>query len=280
MKEIRKTLAVTGYHLYYTVFHPKFWTCILLVMASEYLLFRPYAEIAGDFNVDVSIGELSLVWSVPFNICIMFIGLLLIFSDLPFKNNQQIFLLTRSKKRAWCISQLLYIIVISAAVTLFALLFGIFLLTGHITFENEWDKIINSAANGRLPSGYPSVHTHNIDALRMFTPYKALIWSVLSGLLCGTAFGSIIFAINLTSGTNIGILLGGLLITFRFFGELFASYFFAWISPLEWCSVDVINIDKSSRMPTPKYAICMILAIIAVCTIAVLLRSRKKSDVL
>ena len=62
MNFISKTITTTGYHLFYTLFHPKFWTAVLLVLTVTYIRIQPYAEIATDFNANVSIGILSFIY--------------------------------------------------------------------------------------------------------------------------------------------------------------------------------------------------------------------------
>ncbi len=36
MEYVRKTFTTLGYHLFYTLFHPKFWAAVLLVLTVTY----------------------------------------------------------------------------------------------------------------------------------------------------------------------------------------------------------------------------------------------------
>lgn len=277
MKFLRTTFATSGYHLFYTLFHPKFWTAVLLALMVTYIRIQPYTQVANDFNTDVSIGILSLVYSDALFVSVIYISLLLIFSELPFKNTQQTFLLTRSGRRAWCVSQILYVVAISVALTAVICLFTMLLLAGHLSFDNKWDKIIVSAVNNKLPKDYAVPRCISPEALIVFTPHRAIAWSLLCGTLCSVMFGLIIFAANLASGTNLGVLLGSILISTYWIFLYTAKYFLIWFSPLEWASIDTINWNHNSQMPTPEFAIIMVSAICITSIIVILFRSRKGS---
>lgn len=277
MSFIRKTFTTAGYHLFYTLFHPKFRTAVLLVLTTAYIIIQPYAEIANDFNANVSIGILSFIYSDVLFVTVIFISLLLTFSELPFKNTQQTFLLTRSGRRAWCVSQILYIIAVSITVTTVAILFTMVLLAGHLSFDDKWDKVIVSAVNNKLPEGYSAMRCVTQEALIVFTPHKAVAWSLLCGTFCSIMFGLIIFAANLASGKNLGILIGSVLISLYWIFRYTDKYFLIWFSPLEWASIDTINWKHISQMPTPEFAVSTISAICIAAVITVLFCSRKGS---
>ncbi len=277
MNFIRKTLATTGCQLYNTFFHPKFYTSVLLVLMAVFIQIKPYAEVANDFNIDVNFGIYSLLYSDALFVTVFFISLLLIFSELPFKNAQQIFLLTRSGRRAWCVSQIFYIVVISVFITLAAMLFTMLLLAGNLTFDNSWDKVIISAAYQKLPTEYETVLFVSPETLVVFTPHRAILWSTLCGILCSITFGLIIFAANLASNTSLGVLLGSVLISAYWLFLYTDKYFLIWFSPLEWASVNTINLKHNSQMPTPEFAISALFAICVFSVITILFCSRKGS---
>lgn len=277
MQFIRKTFTTACYHLFYTLFHPKFWTAVLLVLTVTYIRIQPYAAVANDFNTDVSIGILSFIYSDALFISVIYISLLLIFSELPFKNTQQTFLLTRSGRRAWCVSQILYIIVISVFVTIVICLFTMLLLTGHLSFDDKWDKVIVSAVNNKLPKEYAVPGYVNPEAVVLFSPHRAIAWSLLCGTFCSITFGLIIFSANLASGTNLGNPLGSVLIAVYWLFLYTDKYFLIWFSPLEWASIDTINWKHNSQMPTPEFALITLSVICIISAIIILFRSRKGS---
>ncbi len=277
MNFIHRTFTTAGYHLFYTLFHPKFWTAVLLVLTVTYIRIQPYSEIANDFNTKVSVGILSFIYSDVLFVTVIYVALLLIFSELPFKNTQQIFLLTRSGRRSWCVSQILYIIIVSVVITMVICLFTTLFLAGHLSFTDKWDKVINSAINHKLPESYSAYACVSKEALVVFSPYKAITWSLLCGMLCSVMFGMIIFAANLASGRNVGIPLGSALIALYWLFQYTDKYFLTWLSPLEWASISTINLRHSSKMPTPEFALITLLVICIISIIIILFRSRKGS---
>lgn len=280
MNFIRKTLTTTGNHLFYTLFHPKFWTAVLLVLTAIYIRIQPYAELANIFNTNVSIGVLSFIYSDVLIVTVIFISLLLIFSDLPFKNTRQTFLITRSGRRAWCVSQILYIIVVAVTIPLTAVLFSMALFAGHLSFDDKWDKVINSVINNKLPEGYSVFPCVSKDALVVFTPYEAVTWSLLCGTFCSIMFGIVVFAVNLASGISVGTPVGSALISLYWIFRYTDKYFLIWFSPLEWSSIDTINWKHISQMPTPEFALGTLTAICGVSVTAVLYCSRKGSKII
>lgn len=284
MKIIQKTISSAGYHLYYSLTSPKLWTAGLLIFASVYRLVFPYAKIAGDFNADVNIGFISCFFSNPFSVTIIFMALLFIFSELPFNNSQQIFLVSRSGKRSWCISQFLYIVLISLMAILVISLLTIIMLSGHLSFDNSWGKVINTVPQNYdlFSEKYRISGSLSYEAINIFTPYKALAWSIPIGTLTFAVFGNLIFALNMISRKTVGIAIGAIIITFHILisGKTVILWKFRWFSPLEWSNIGIININHNSQMPTPEYAVCVLLGLYILSIAAVLFRSGKKSDIL
>lgn len=282
MKTLRTSFMSTGYHLYYSLTNPKIWAALLMILAAVFLRINPYSKIAADYNETVSIGIISYLFSDVFSVTIIYAALLFIFSELPFDNPQQIFLVTRSGKRAWCVSQFLYIIAVSLFVTLLISVFTVILLSGHLSFENSWGKVINTVIQSdELSEKYQIYDCITTEAVNTFTPHKALVWSVLSGTLTFVVFGSLIYTFNSISHKTAGIIFGVLLIACHMFTGYFANLIlFLWFAPLEWSSIMVININHISKMPTPEYAICMLAGLFVLSAGFAIFRSQKKSDIL
>lgn len=280
MKTLKKILTTTGYHLYYSLASIKVWSGITLILAAIYLRVHTFAEIAGDFNVSVSIGIIALVCSDPFVGTVIFYSLLFIFSELPFQNPQQMLLLTRSGKRSWYISQLLYIIVASLFVELLIILFSMLLLAGHLSFGNSWGKVINTAVRSNEMRKQYDIMRIVPDTINTFTPYKALAWNLPCGTLTYIVFGNIVYALNVISRRSAGIIAGAVLIVFHFFCGYFIQSLFWWFSPLEWSDINTINITHISRKPTPEYAVCALLGLYIISVFIIVFSSRKKVDVL
>lgn len=280
MKTVHKILTSTGYHLYYSFSNPKIWAALLMMLAAVFLRIEPYAKVAADYNAKVSVGIISYIFSDGFIVTIVFAAFLFLFSELPFKNPQQVFLITRSGKFPWCVSQLLYIIVIVLTITSILVLFSVCLLIGHLSFDNLWGKVINTAvSNSELRDTYLIYDRISNSAIKSITPYKALAWSIPCGLLTYIVFGSIIYALNAISSKTAGIIGGVALIALHMLTGYIMKPSFIWLSPLEWSSITVINLNHISKMPTPEYSICVLLVLYILTIVLSFSQARKKSDI-
>lgn len=277
MKKINNIFYVTAHHIYCSFFNPKIWAAVILILMTVYLVISPYAKIANDFSATVSIGIVSYVFSDPFSVTVLFASMLFIFSDLPFNSPHQIFLITRSGKRAWCISQLIYIIFVSLFVLFAVISFTMVLLAGHISFDNSWGRVINTAVqSSELRAEYQIYDRVVHTAINTFSPQQALIWCLPVGTFMIAVFGSMIFALNMISYRIGGTIIGAFFLAFHLLTGYFLNWTFKWFSPLEWMSINVININHISQMPTPEYSICVLSGIYILSVTIVIFCSRKK----
>lgn len=277
MKNLQAVFTATKYHLYYSITNPRIWAGVILILTVVFNRIYPYALFANDVDYPVNFGVVCVHFSDNFSAASIFTSLLLIFSDMPFKNPQQLFLVTRCGKRTWCISQFLYIIVVSIAVMLIIILLTMLMLAGHLSFDNEWGKIIKSA----LSVPYEKYRIDAIlspTALNSFTPHSALLWCLPVGTLAFITFGSIIFAFNMISNSVAGSVIGALFVGVHFMS--FNAPQLLWTSPLGWLSLSVINVTLTTSFPPPGYALAMFSGMFVLSIAEALLRVRKKSDIL
>jgi len=85
--------------------------------------------------------------SDPVKKLILLAGILFLFSDAPFINKNQPYVIIRSKRRPWVLGQILYIIMAAAVYFLFLMTVSILALLPDVTFAtNGWGKIVNTLA--------------------------------------------------------------------------------------------------------------------------------------
>lgn len=275
MKTIRAALGVTRRHLFYILNSPKLWAAVLLILSSVYTLIEPYAEAAWALNENVSVGILAYNFCYKSLILNIYLALLLIFSELPFKDPQQIMIITRSGKRAWYLSQIFYIFAVSIAVTVMISLVSAIILVGHFSFGDSWGRIITNASGLRK---YGVMGVVSPEALSEFSPYAALGWSLPVGTLTMISFGSVIFSLNSlfrgSAGTIAGALIISLTLIGRFIGVPGSDYFMI----IDWSDFSRLNIHRAPKTPVPEFEICVLAAMLIVSIIIIIFRSRKKAE--
>lgn len=275
---MQKTFLLTRNHIYYTAVQPKFWAAMLMILSANYIKVQPVSQIVFRYNTPVNFGIFALIFSEPFFGAVLSIALLFIFSELPFKNAQQIFLVTRSGKRIWCASQILYI----AAVSLFVLL-SVFLETalicgGKISFENDsWGKVIMSIYNTELGNEYEIAFRGGApyESIIALSPAAALIYAASTELLLSIMTGLLVFSVNLETRGAGGIIVGGVPIALNMFMPYFDNIRFFRLSPFSWTRMRAVI-----RLPFLLYP-ALILGIISIAAaVLALVKCRKRADIL
>lgn len=280
MNNLRKIFTATGYDLYYSISNPKIWAAVVLILTTVFVDYSGYILMIADFDLPVSIGIISGLFTDPFFVMIAFTGLLLIFSEMPFNDPQQVFMITRCGKRAWCISQILYIIAVSAFVMLSIFAFTMIIFAGHLTFDDTWGRIIPAANNTEIYSKYPihlSISSYIISSL---TPREALIYSVPIALFTFVTFGCLIFALNTMSRKIAGTIIGAIFVAENWIAVYLPYSWVPWVTMLGWCSLNRINFAHIGTNPRPEHAYIMLSGISVLSVAVVLFHSRKKTDVL
>lgn len=275
---MRKTFLLTRNHIYYTLIQPKFWAAMLMILSANYIKVQPVSQIIFRYNTPVSFGIFALIFSEPFFAVVLSIALLFVFSELPFKNSQQFFLVTRSGKRIWCVSQILYIAAVSLFVLLTVLLETFLICGGKITLDNSsWGKVIMSIYNTGLGDEYMIGFRGGApyESIAAETPLSALLYTLTTELLISLTMGLAVFSINLTTHGTGGIIIGGIPIALNLFMSYFDNISFFRLSPLSW-----VRLKAVVWLPFKQYS-AVILGIISIAAITLaLIKCRKRADIL
>lgn len=259
MKTVYSALGAARRHLLYILNSPKMWAGALLIISAVLSNVLPYAERAWKIGGAVSIGILAYNFTYSYSLLKIYLAMLLIFSELPFSDPSQTTVIARSGKRGWYLSQIIYVFAVSIAITLIISLVSMILLTGHLSFENSW---------GRLISGS-----------RSFSPYKAIAWGLPVGTLTMISFGSVILALNSLFRRSVRTLAGGIIIALTMIGKIIAVTGSRYFTLIEWSDFESVNLSRAEKVPTPEFEISVLSAMLIVSIIIILFCSRKKSEI-
>ena len=84
----------------------------------------------------------------------MFAGVLLFYTDAPFYDSHQLFVVMRSGVSRWCLGQALYVIAVSVGYMCFLTAMSVVVLLPQITFSGEWGRVWTTLAYS--DAGYES----------------------------------------------------------------------------------------------------------------------------
>lgn len=207
--------------------------------------------------------------------------LIMIFSDAPFIDSNQQFVMVRSGRLSWGIGQMLYIVVGSFCYTMFMLLSSIIVNIGHIQLDTSWGKGLILAATTNLTSAlgiqYDTVKVTG-SIVRYYTPSQAMLWSFVFLWMICTILGLIIYDLNILFKSNaVGVLVTGFMVFFTAIVDEVQQ--FMWFSPVTWSSLNNIDVAKTTSLPSFYFVLYMYSGAIVILFImgALLSRSRRFS---
>ncbi len=276
MKTIYTALVMTRRHLFYIINSPRAWAAAILILSSVCSLIVPYAKAAWALDQNVSIGILAYNFCYGTMTIKLYLALLLVFSELPFKDPQQLMIITRSGKRAWHLSQLFYVIAVAAAITVAVSLVSMAILVGHLSFDGSWGRILT---NGTSMHKYKIACAISSDVLKEFSPYAAIGWSLPVGTLTMISFGSIILSLNSLFRGSAGTIAGGLIIALTLIGRFIGVPGTFYFMILDWGNFSDLNIHNAPKTPTPLFEIGALAATLIVSIIVIIFCSRKKAEI-
>jgi hypothetical protein len=226
----------------------------------------------GLWAVSDSVGEKLSIYIFPFlttyrymKIIYLF-PLLLLFCDAPFIDSNQQFVMLRAGRKNWGMGQMLYIICASFLYTLFMVFSSIAVNIGHIDLNTSWGKALIVAGTTNICSllgiQYDTVRI-STSIVKYYTPAQAMFFSFLFLWMICTILGLIIYDLNIIFKSNIaGLFAAGFLILLTALVDGIQQYI--WFSPVSWCSLNNIDVARTTSLPGIYYVLGIYSQMIAV----------------
>lgn len=243
-----------------------FWTPFILALAAVYELAHPLRELGAKYSIAVNGFSAAFIWTERNTVFILFLGIFIMFCDLPFKDNQQMFLLSRSGKRAWIFSQVLYVIFMSLAYMAFIFVcFCVNLMPCVALDAKSWGKIIRSVAATNIGEGVSLRISTTANVLEDFPPLEGFLFAFGTAFAGAVVIGLVMLGLNLMVKHNSGIVVSGGLIFLFMVRDLFSDGFLCYyFTPLNWCSINLADKHGISGYPDVSWiigALCIIFAV-------------------
>lgn len=232
----------------------------------------------------------TAVFAVDFNYdnrILIFSLLVMLFSNAPFIDDNQLFVISRCSRQKRCVGQLLYIYATSGIfVIAFVLIFNI-LHFWSIDFTSDWGRMIIVAANGQNPESV--ICMINSDIVDYFTPAVAMFYTMLLMWLGCIFIGLVIYVVNsATQKLAFGVLSGGFFVLWDCFSEAIArtaseekKIIFDYLSPVSWSSLSRLDFTGEHIHPGITYVlVAYAVLIIGLSAAAVLISKRQEIKVI
>ena len=256
-----------------------------IIVSLIVILLFTYLYTKGLWKISDYTGEKLSPYIFPFLTTYRYMKILylfpviMIFSDAPFIDSNQQFVMVRSGRLSWGIGQMLYIVVGSFCYTMFMLLSSIIVNIGHIQLDTSWGKGLILAATTNLTSAlgiqYDTVKVTG-SIVRYYTPAQAMLWSFVFLWMICTILGLIIYDLNILFKSNaVGVLVTGFMVFFTAIVDEVQQ--FMWFSPVTWSSLNNIDVAKTTSLPSFYFVLYMYSGAIVILFIMGALLSRSRS---
>lgn len=272
------TLRLTKINLYKHLGSVNFWTPFLIAAAAAYEFAQSLAKMAAHYSTPVNGFAAAFLTTELYTVFILFIGIFILFSDLPFKDNQQMFLLSRSGKRTWIFSQVLYVIFVSAMY--FTFVFAVFctVLIPRLSFDPQnWGKIVKTIAATNAKQEFGLKLSTVPTFIEDYAPLEALLFSFGTAILIAVILGLIVLLFNLSVKHSSGIVISGAVIFYYMFCDYHHNgYLMFYFSPLHWCSINLADKYGISPYPDVSWIMTVLCILLAAEIIALFISGSKK----
>ena len=230
------------------------WVAFLLVLILIHSTTKQLGAVVAHTGVKSSPWIFPFLYMPYYNKLLFFFPLILIFSDAPFVDTNQFYVLYRSGRRKWCVGQARYIIGTSVLYFAFVALFSVVLNLGHIEFTKEWGKLFTTLAKTNMAQRYDLGFQPELTVLTYFTPASAMWFTFVHSVVCGVLLGFVIFLFNMKVRGG-GTLLASLLL-------VLSAQAAKWdrlvkFSPVSWSTLNYIHLKPKDGLPAYGYVVAV-----------------------
>lgn len=283
MVSVRKSFAACFQNFRKWTSNPRLIIILLLLITFANIAEQGVRLFAQTTRICVSAGMFPFLMSDWYQLFIIMLGLVMLFCDAPFLDDQQPYVVLRTGRRCWLVGQILYIFLGSAVYFFVVWLLSVLFLLPNVAFSAQWGKIIRTIVETNAAGQYQIPITFSKQIIQMFGPVQATGISFFMSWLVGSFLGLLMFVINMHTNRAVGALAASGVVLFEVVAlnggnSLYTLRFF---SPVSWASLDILDFTGTAQNPSFGYAVTVLVGMIIVLIVLAVLSMRKKAiDVL
>lgn len=203
---------------------------------------------------------------------IIFLGVLFLFSDAPFIDKNQPYIIIRSKRTIWALGQILHVIMLSASYFLILMGISILVVLPYATLATDgWGKLVNTLAQTNLDVQVGMTFDFSKQIVSLYAPLEAFLYCFLLNWGMASFLGLLIFAINMKFSKMIGILIGLSVLLFDLLSLNNLSSTSVYFSPLSLSRLSMLDPKGITIYPSVTYALvfyCVSIVLLSICIVA------------
>ncbi len=269
---VKKIISIAVYSVRQRAVEPR----VLLLFVLMIAFIWNDLSVIGDFSGMMKIKTNPLIFpflsSDPVKQLILLSGVVFLFSDAPFINKCQPYVIIRSKRSSWVLGQILYIIMASAIYYLILMCASILILLPNTTFATDgWGKIINTLAQTNAGAQIHLQFGVSEKITAFYSPFTAFGLSFLLNCSIASFLGLLMFVINLKFNRMIGLIVGATVLFFDLLTINMLPYKFYHFSPVTLSRLAILDPIGVSTLPDISYSFIFFgVSIVLLCALLVI----------
>lgn len=279
MDSVRKSFAACFQNFRKWSSNPRLIVILLLLITFINIAEQGIRLFAQSAHIAVSACVFPFIMADWYQLFIIMLGLVMLFCDAPFLDDQQPYVVIRTGKHCWLAGQILYIFFGSAVYFLVVWLLSTMLLLPNVAVSSQWGKIIRTLAETNAGDQFNIGLTFQKHIVQQLSPIQAVGLSFLMSWLAGSFLGLLMFVINMHTSRAVGALAASGVVLFEIMAlnggyNLYTLRFF---SPVSWASLDILDFTGTAQNPSFTYAVAVLAGLIVVLIVLAVLSMRKKT---
>ena len=207
---ISKTFTIAVYSVRQRIVNPR----VICLFVLHMVFIWSNLSVIGTFTDMVGVRVNPLLYpffsSDPVKQLIVFAGIVFLYSDAPFIDKIQPYVVIRCKRNVWVLGQILHVIMFSAFYFLILMGVSVFIVLPNASFATDgWGKVANTLAQTNAASQINLQFDISDKIISLYSPFEAFVICFLLNWGMASFLGLLIFAINLNFGKMIGIAISG-----------------------------------------------------------------------
>lgn len=255
---------------------PRFYLVFIAALVYTWDISKGVSEYAMIADHPTSLWLFPLYMSNSDIVLIYFLLVILLFCDAPFLEQTEPFVLIRSGRIPWLLSQVSYIVSLSATYVIWIVFCSIITIFPQGALMNDWGALLYSLANTNAHDLVELGFYISPSLLSRFQPMTAMIQEMIICFFSTIFLGSVMFCINLVAHRVVGVVAGTLVVLEQFLASNSSGYAFFYFSPISWMNLERISFDAGGMTPSFAYVICFLIGVSLVCWIVSCFVFRRK----
>lgn len=274
MNDFRVIWLCARINLYKWLVNPRIHVFAIVIAAFSLWMFAWVSEYAAAVKVPVSPWIFPFLFSSSIMFPIYGCLTMLLYCDAPFIDRHTPFLAIRTNGRNWILGQILYIVIAALIFTIYFAGMSIIALIPNVRWMSDWGAVLKTLAfDPAAPRRYGIIHLLEIGdpLISSFAPIEAMGISLALFCLVTMFVGTLILCFNVVIGGQSGLIAAGVVTFLSYFsifvGRLAHGDVIYYFSPINWISMFYLNWGGNPTLPSPVYAVSMLIGSILIMSI-------------